>query len=196
MHGFPARGDSPKPWGHKPKSAFFGMATYQNAVAPQAPGDGYALGVIFGASGGYSLSLADYAKFRQLHLAGLAGRDGLLKASSIRHLHAGPGEYAMGWGLVRRRTFAAPVRSYASVIKTLTDPVNFENFRFMPVTRDMSNGQRTLLYNFLNSPSGADTSAVSAIAATDVLDGSAEKALPEITIHQLSRAMRSGPTSD
>ena len=99
MHGLPARGDSPQPWGHKPKSAFFGMATYQNAVEPQPPGDGWALGVIFEPAGDYSLSLADYAKFLQLHLAGLAGRDGLLKASSIQRLHAGPGEYAMGWFL-------------------------------------------------------------------------------------------------
>lgn len=99
IHGLPARGESPQPWGHKPKSAFFGMATYQNAVEPQPPGDGWALGVIFDAAGEYSLSLADYAKFLQLHLAGLAGRDGLLKASSIRRLHAGPGEYAMGWFL-------------------------------------------------------------------------------------------------
>ena len=45
------------------------------------------------------MSLADYAKFLQMHLAGLAGRDGLLKASSIQRLHAGPGEYAMGWFL-------------------------------------------------------------------------------------------------
>lgn len=99
MHGLPARGDSPQPWGHKPKSAFFGMATYQNAVEPQPPGDGWALGVIFEPAGDYSLSLADYAKFLQLHLAGLDGRDGLLKASSIQRLHAGPGEYAMGWFL-------------------------------------------------------------------------------------------------
>ncbi|WP_433852306.1 serine hydrolase domain-containing protein [Stenotrophomonas nitritireducens] len=98
-HGLPARGDSQQPWGHKPKSAFLGMATYRNVVEPQAPGDGWALGVIFGAAGDYSLSLADYAKFLQLHLAGLAGRDGLLKASSIKRLHAGPGEYAMGWFL-------------------------------------------------------------------------------------------------
>ncbi len=97
--GLPARDDSPQPWGHKPKSAFLGMATYQNAVEPQAPGDGWALGVVFAPAGDYSLSLADYAKFLQLHLAGLAGRDGLLKASSIRRLHAGPGEYAMGWFL-------------------------------------------------------------------------------------------------
>ncbi|MEO5596889.1 MAG: serine hydrolase domain-containing protein, partial [Lysobacteraceae bacterium] len=97
MYGLPARGDSPQPWGHKPKSAFFGMATYPNAVELQAPGDGWALGVIFVAAGDYSLSLADYAKFLQLHLAGLAGRDGVLKASSIQRLHAGPGENAMGW---------------------------------------------------------------------------------------------------
>lgn len=99
VQGLPARGDSPQPWGHKPKSAFLGMATYRNAVEPQAPGDGWALGVVFVPAGDYSLSLADYAKFLQLHLAGLAGRDGLLKASSIRRLHAGPGEYAMGWFL-------------------------------------------------------------------------------------------------
>ena len=99
VYGLPARGDSPQPWGHKPKSAFLGMATYQNAVEPQAPGDGWALSVVFVPAGDYSLSLADYAKFLQLHLAGLAGRDGLLKSSSIRHLHAGAGEYEMGWFL-------------------------------------------------------------------------------------------------
>ncbi len=97
--GLPARGDSSQPWGHKPKSAFFGLAISRNAVEPQAPGDGWALGVVFEPAGDYSLSLADYAKFLQLHLAGLAGRDGRLKASSIQRLHAGPGEYAMGWFL-------------------------------------------------------------------------------------------------
>ena len=99
VYGLPARGDSPQPWGHKPKSAFFGMAISPNVVEPQPPGDGWALGVVFEPAGDYSLSLADYAKFLQLHLAGLAGRDGLLKASSIKRLHAGSGEYAMGWFL-------------------------------------------------------------------------------------------------
>jgi CubicO group peptidase (beta-lactamase class C family) len=97
--GLPARGDSPQPWGHTPKSAFLGLAISATAVEPQAPGDGWALGPVFEPAGDYSLSLADYAKFLQLHLAGLAGRDGLLKASSIQRLHAGPGEYAMGWFL-------------------------------------------------------------------------------------------------
>jgi hypothetical protein len=44
------------------------------------------------------------------------------------------------------------VRAYAAVLKTLTDPANFESFRFMPVTRDMTRGQRRLLYRFLDSP--------------------------------------------
>lgn len=106
-HGLPARDDNPQPWGHTAKPAFFGMASHQNVVEPQPPGDGWALSVIFEPAGDYSLSLADYATFLKLHLAGLAGRDGLLKASSIRHLHAGsipplrdgPDEYAMGWFL-------------------------------------------------------------------------------------------------
>lgn len=107
VHGLPARGGNHQPRGHRPKPAFFGMATYQDALEPQAPGDDWALGVIFDPAGDYSLSLADYAKFLQLHLAGLAGHDGLLTASSIRHLHAGsiprlhdgPDEYASGWFL-------------------------------------------------------------------------------------------------
>lgn len=44
----------------------------------------------------------------------------------------------------------AQVRAYAPVIKKLTDPDYFERFRFMPVTRDLTRGQRTLLYNFLD----------------------------------------------
>jgi len=44
------------------------------------------------------------------------------------------------------------VKAYAAILKRLTDPANFESFLFMPVTRDMSVGQRTLLYNFLDAP--------------------------------------------
>lgn len=44
------------------------------------------------------------------------------------------------------------VKAYAAILKRLTDPANFESFLFMPVTRDMSAGQRTLLYKFLDAP--------------------------------------------
>ncbi|HEY0371772.1 MAG TPA: hypothetical protein VGD79_07205 [Thermoanaerobaculia bacterium] len=46
----------------------------------------------------------------------------------------------------------AQVRSYAGLIKKLTDPAAFENYRYMPVTRDLTRGERTLLYGFLDSP--------------------------------------------
>ncbi|HEV7644019.1 MAG TPA: hypothetical protein VGO50_08780 [Pyrinomonadaceae bacterium] len=42
------------------------------------------------------------------------------------------------------------VKAYASIIKKLTDPNNFESYRFMPVTRDMTPGERDLLYRFLD----------------------------------------------
>jgi hypothetical protein len=44
------------------------------------------------------------------------------------------------------------VKAYAHILKRLTDPANFENFLFMPVTRDMTPGQRGLLYRFLDAP--------------------------------------------
>ena len=76
----------------------------------------------------------------------------------------------------------AQVRAYGAMLKQLTDPANFELYRFMPVTRDMTAGERTLLYNFLDSPAPP-----AALAA-------AEKAPPKPPIRnlaRLSRAMRS-----
>jgi hypothetical protein len=47
------------------------------------------------------------------------------------------------------------VKAYASVLKRLTDPANFEAFRFMPVTRDMTDVERQLLYRFLDGDGAA-----------------------------------------
>ena len=68
------------------------------------------------------------------------------------------------------------VKAYAGVLKHLTDPANFESLRFMPVVRDMSAGQRKLLYNFLD--------------AETVLMASKAEAPPLHTLAQRSRAMR------
>jgi hypothetical protein len=73
------------------------------------------------------------------------------------------------------------VRAYAALIKKLTDPANFEDFRFMPVTRDMSAGQRTLLHGFLDGGG--------AIVATSVLPPAGRS---RQNFHRLGRAMR-GP---
>ena len=72
------------------------------------------------------------------------------------------------------------VKAYATMIKNLTDPQNFESFRYMPVTRDMTMGQRTLLYNFLDGkqPSNAQIKA----SVSDVQD--------EPNYNRLSKAMR------
>jgi hypothetical protein len=42
------------------------------------------------------------------------------------------------------------VKAYGPLIKKLTDPANFEIFRYMPVTRDLTQGSRSLLYAFLD----------------------------------------------
>jgi len=72
------------------------------------------------------------------------------------------------------------VRAYGGMIRSLTDPANFERFRYMPVTRDLTRGQRTLLYNFL----GFKTASLEARA-----DDSAAK----VDIEALSRSMRVVP---
>lgn len=77
------------------------------------------------------------------------------------------------------------VRAYAPVIKRLTDPLAFESFAFMPVTRDMTHGQRALLYNFLHGIEPAP--AFEAPARLKAAVAPAEKTLTEA-----SRAMRSG----
>jgi hypothetical protein len=68
----------------------------------------------------------------------------------------------------------ASVKARAAMLKRLTDPARFEDFRFMPVTRDMSAGERTLLYNFL------DAAAPAAMAAT------------KPNVLEMSRAARGG----
>lgn len=76
----------------------------------------------------------------------------------------------------------AQVRAYAPVLKQLTDPANFEAYRFMPVTRDMTPGERTLLYAFLDAPASA--------AGAEMAEAPAQK--PRLrNLERMSRAMRS-----
>ena len=74
----------------------------------------------------------------------------------------------------------AQVKAYAALLKLLTNPANFEHFRFMPVTRDMSAGERTLLLKFLDAPDDATA---------------AKPVTPQTrSFTELSRAMRRGGT--
>ena len=66
------------------------------------------------------------------------------------------------------------VRSHGALLKRLTDPARFEDYRFMPVTRDMTTGERTLLYKFLDA-----TELVAAVAK-------------RVSYADMSHAMRAG----
>ena len=54
-----------------------------------------------GPAGNVHCSIEDFARFAAFHLQGLRGRDGLLKAETVRHLHTPPqgidSDYACGW---------------------------------------------------------------------------------------------------
>jgi hypothetical protein len=73
------------------------------------------------------------------------------------------------------------VMEYASMLKSLTDPENFERFQFMPVTRDMTMGQRNLLYRFLDGDSPASAIRLKTEA----------KVKKSASLRKLSRQMRS-----
>lgn len=72
------------------------------------------------------------------------------------------------------------IRAFGPVIKELTDPANIEAFSYMPVTRDMTAGERALLYKFLDAPAPAATARLTAEAPQPPLEGAA----------RLSRFMR------
>lgn len=79
------------------------------------------------------------------------------------------------------------VHNYAAIVKRLTAPSAFENYLFMPVTRDMTAGQRTLLYKFLDQPLvEPPATKAKSVAKTESSDN---EALPHFT--RLSQSLRS-----
>ena len=54
------------------------------------------------------------------------------------------------------------VRAYGHLLRRLTDKARFEDFRYMPVTRDLSAGKRALLYAWLGEPAPLRASAAPA----------------------------------
>lgn len=88
--------DLDQPWGHRES---------RHGAKPLDPRNkGERLPPIIGPAGSVELCLDDYARFLQVHLRGLQGRDTpLLRASTIQHLHtspvAPPDRYGLGWGM-------------------------------------------------------------------------------------------------
>lgn len=100
---WPAFDNPEQPWGH---------FETKNGVRPHDPHDAYQLPVFLAPAGSLSISPSEYARFMQLHLRGLEGHDGVLKSSTIRHLHTRVDEKtALGWGVQEFEGAIASVHS-------------------------------------------------------------------------------------
>jgi CubicO group peptidase (beta-lactamase class C family) len=91
--GWPARAGA-APWGH--------IETGRQWT-PHAPTDARIIAIppALAPAGDLALTMSAYGRFLQLHLRGLAGEDGLLRATTVRTLHAPDGDYAFGWAIQR-----------------------------------------------------------------------------------------------
>ena len=88
--------DVNQPWGH------YETRDGARPVDPSNPSE--RVPPIIWPAGSVELSLEDYARFLQINLRGLQGRDTeLLKAATVKHLHTSPvsppDKYGLGWGL-------------------------------------------------------------------------------------------------
>ena len=85
--GWPNSVDSNQPWGHW---------IVDGVLTALPPTSDYKLQFIEPA-GDLSMTIGDYAKFVQLNLSGLRGKNNLLKAETYNYLHFGHDKYASGW---------------------------------------------------------------------------------------------------
>jgi CubicO group peptidase (beta-lactamase class C family) len=89
--GWPNAAEPLQPSGHI--SSWFGaIRTPSFLIHPLRP--------FFQPSGDVNMSLEDYARFLQAHLGGLQGKDSLLRAATISHLHTARGIFALGWAVM------------------------------------------------------------------------------------------------
>jgi len=95
--GAPATpGQIDQPWGH---------SGYKPPFKPVAPGPDADYPPAIGPAATVHLSIADFARYADWHVAGARGHGTLLKPESFRKLHTPPEEqeYAMGWAVTKRR---------------------------------------------------------------------------------------------
>lgn len=93
--GWPGYEDANQPWGHY-------FDTDSAHVCPHDPHDEYRIPDIASAAGDVSMSINDYAKFLQVNLLGLNGRDTVVTATTYQYLHPctdSAMQYRAGWGL-------------------------------------------------------------------------------------------------
>jgi CubicO group peptidase (beta-lactamase class C family) len=95
--GAPATpGKLDQPWGHLGDESPF---------KPVPPGPDADYPPALGPAATVHMSIADFARYAQWHVAGARGEGTLLKPESFRKLHTPPDgqEYAMGWAVTKRR---------------------------------------------------------------------------------------------
>lgn len=89
--GWPAAGGAGQPWGHWRLLGF---------LSAQDPDGAYRLRPAMAPAGDVHMRLDEYGRFLQAHLRGLLGREDLLPAEIVRHMHR-PGA-GLGWGVQLR----------------------------------------------------------------------------------------------
>lgn len=89
--GWPNRFDLNQPWGHWIEN---------DTLKSLSPNTKYDLSLAEPA-GDLSMQLDDYAKFVQLNLNGLEGKDNFLKSKTYEYLHYGKKEYSIGWANIK-----------------------------------------------------------------------------------------------
>jgi D-alanyl-D-alanine carboxypeptidase len=100
--GNPGTDTAPQPFGHTR-----GRGNRARVVDPRDAE--YVVPAVIAAAGDASVTLADYGRFLQMHLRGMRGIDGVLKAATIKELHTaiapvGTGtQFGAGWGFATTR---------------------------------------------------------------------------------------------
>ncbi|MDB6131805.1 MAG: hypothetical protein JWM59_48 [Verrucomicrobiales bacterium] len=85
---------------------------------------------------------------------------------------------------------AAMVTRYGPMVQKLTAPDYFEAFRFMPVTRDLSAGKRTLLHNYLNgTTTPQNPHAIAAVHSP--VEGNLIKIIPSLYLRPANQPSKS-----
>ena len=85
-----------QPWGHH---------GYEAPFKPVPPGPDADYPPALGPAATVHMSISDFVRYAQWHVAGARGEGTLLKPESFRKLHTPPDgqEYAMGWAVTKRR---------------------------------------------------------------------------------------------
>ncbi|MFL5582654.1 MAG: serine hydrolase domain-containing protein [Gemmatimonadaceae bacterium] len=100
--GNPGTDAAPQPFGHARR-----RGSRARVIDPRDAE--YVVPAVIAAAGDASVTLTDYGKFLQMHLRGMRGIDGVLKAATIKDLHTAIApvdsgtHYGAGWGIAVTR---------------------------------------------------------------------------------------------